>query len=108
MVSKELLAFSGPGASLFQQELRDGVIAATDAALPVRTLRIRNADRFRWIIDGKHTDRSRRAAFRADAWRRLARIHCDEFREPREADDQSFIRRRTLRIRCSVLLAANG
>jgi hypothetical protein len=32
VVSKELLKFSGPGASLFQQELRNGVIAATDSA----------------------------------------------------------------------------
>ncbi len=32
VVSKELLRFSGPGASLFQQELRNGVVAATDAA----------------------------------------------------------------------------
>jgi HK97 family phage major capsid protein len=32
VVSKELLRFSGPGASLFQQELRNGVVAATDSA----------------------------------------------------------------------------
>ena len=30
VVSEELLAFSGPGASLFQRELRAGVISATD------------------------------------------------------------------------------
>ena len=32
IVSKELLKFSGPGAALFQQELRAGVVAATDTA----------------------------------------------------------------------------
>ena len=94
IVSKELLRFSGPGAALFQQELRNGVVAATDAAFLAELYASVTPTASAGSTTANTLTDLDVLLSALDAWGRFSRLCGHVSLKRRRVDDESFQRQR--------------